>query len=150
MLTEKEVVAPAPSVATDPIFVAIEMSRSKWVVGTHVPTSRKVGIHNVEWGDATALLSLIDRLRSRATDLTGAETVPVLCCYEAGYEGFWLYRRLVAAGLRVLVIDPSRIRCSVPSMSPASSRRTIAGSFGNGRAWFTIALRIPTASGACC
>ena len=109
MLTEKEVVAPAPSVATDPIFVAIEMSRSKWVVGTHIPTSTKVGIHNVEWGDAAALLSLINRLRSRATDLIGAATVPVLCCYEAGYEGFWLYRRLVAAGLRVLVLDPSSL-----------------------------------------
>ena len=35
--------------------------------------------------------------------------MPVLCCYEAGYEGFWLYRRLVAAGLRVLVIDPSSL-----------------------------------------
>ena len=29
MLAEKEVVAPALSVATDPIFVAIEMSRPK-------------------------------------------------------------------------------------------------------------------------
>jgi transposase len=109
MLTEKEVVAPAPSVATDPIFVSIEMSRSKWVVGTHIPTSTKVGIHTVAWGDAAALLSLVERLRSRAADMIGAATVPVLCCYEAGYEGFWLYRRLVAAGLRVLVIDPSSL-----------------------------------------
>ena len=63
MLTEKEVVAPAPSIATDPIFVAIEMSRSKWVVGSYVPTSSKVGIHTVEWGDAAALLSLVPRHR---------------------------------------------------------------------------------------
>ena len=109
MLIEKEVVAPAPSIATDPIFVAIEMSRSKWVVGSYVPTSSKVGIHTVEWGDTAALLSLVERLRSRAADLVGAATVPVLCCYEAGYEGFWLYRRLIAAGLRVLVIDPSSL-----------------------------------------
>ena len=109
MLTEKEVAAPTPSIDTDPIFVAIEMSRSKWIVGTHIPTSSKVCIHTVEWGDAAALLSLVKRLRSRAADLIGAATVPVLCCYEAGYEGFWLYRRLVAAGLRVLVIDPSSL-----------------------------------------
>ena len=37
MLAEKEVTVPVSSVATDPIFVAIEMSRSKWVVGTHIP-----------------------------------------------------------------------------------------------------------------
>ncbi|WP_205216014.1 IS110 family RNA-guided transposase [Acidibrevibacterium fodinaquatile] len=109
MFAEKEVAAPAPSINTDPIFVAIEMSRSKWVVGTHIPTSSKVGIHTVEWGDAAALLALVERLRSRAADVVGIAAVPVLCCYEAGYEGFWLYRRLAAAGLRVLVIDPSSL-----------------------------------------
>jgi len=109
MLAEKEVAAPAPSIATDPIFIAIEMSRSKWVVGTHIPTSTKVGIHTVEWGDAAALLGLVDRLRSRAADIVGIADVPVLCCYEAGYEGFWLYRRLAAAGLRALVLDPSSL-----------------------------------------
>jgi len=109
MLAEKEVAAPAPSVSTDPIFVAIEMSRSKWIVGTHIPTSSKVGIHTIDWGDAAALLSLVGRLRSRAVDILGNTDVPVLCCYEAGYEGFWVYRRLTAAGLRVLVIDPSSL-----------------------------------------
>jgi transposase len=109
MLAEKEVVAPALSVATDPIFVAIEMSRSKWVIGTHVPTATKVGIHAVEWGDVDALLQLFARLRLRAADAAGTADAPILCCYEAGYEGFWLYRRLTAAGLRVLVIDPSSL-----------------------------------------
>lgn len=60
MLAEKEVAAPASSIATDPLF-----------------------------------------------DATGAADVPILCCYEAGYEGFWLYRRLTAAGVRV--IDPSSL-----------------------------------------
>ena len=109
MLAEKEVTVLASSVATDPIFVAIEMSRSKWVVGTHVPTSSKVGIHIVEWGDVDALLTLVDRLRLRAARMIGATDVPILCCYEAGYEGFWLYRQLTAAGLHLLVVDPSSL-----------------------------------------
>lgn len=109
MLAEKEVAAPALTAATDPIFVAIEMSRSKWVVGTHVPTSTKVGIHAVDWGDVDALLQLFARLRLRAADTTGAADAPILSCYEAGYEGFWLYRRLTDAGVRVLVIDPSSL-----------------------------------------
>lgn len=33
----------------------------------------------------------------------------MLCCYEAGYEGFWLQRLLAAAGHRVLVIDPASL-----------------------------------------
>ena len=108
MLTAQKVVARVPSVDTDPIFIAVEMSRSKWVVGAHVPTSDKVSIYTMDWGDTAALFSLIDRLRSRAAGMLGAD-IPILCCYEAGYEGFWLYRLLTAAGHRVLGIDPASL-----------------------------------------
>ncbi len=109
MLAEKEVAAHVSSAPNDPIFIAIEMSRSKWVVGAHLPASDKIGIHVLPWGDVAALHTLIDRLRSRAAGMLGTADVQILCCYEAGYEGFWLHRRLTAAGLRVLVIDPSSL-----------------------------------------
>ena len=109
MLTEKDVAAPMSPTITDPIFIAIEMSRSKWVVGAHLPGADKVGIHVTPWGDVTALLTLIDRLRARAADTIGTADVPIFCCYEAGYEGFWLYRRLTTEGHRVLVIDPASL-----------------------------------------
>lgn len=48
MLAEKEVAAQFSSMDTDPIFIAIEMSRSKWLVGTHLPGSAKVGIHAMD------------------------------------------------------------------------------------------------------
>jgi transposase len=118
MLAEKEVTVSALSVATDRIFVAIEMSRSKWVVGTHIPTSSKVGIHTVESGDVDALLTLVDRLRLRAAGMIGATDVPILCCYEAGYEGFWLYRRLTAAGLHL-----TRDRSIEPAGQPPRQTR---------------------------
>ena len=108
MPAAQKVVARVPSMDTDPIFIAVEMSRSKWVVGAHVPTSDKVSIYTMSWGDTAALFSLIDRLRSRAAGVLGAD-IPILCCYEAGYEGFWLYRLLTAAGHRVLVIDPASL-----------------------------------------
>jgi transposase len=109
MLAEKEVAAQVSSTATDPIFIAIEMSRSKWLVGTHLPASAKVGIHSMDWGDTAALFVLIDRLKMRAAKALGVTEVQILCCYEAGYEGFWLHRRLSAAGHRVLVIDPASL-----------------------------------------
>ena len=109
MLPEKEVTIPVPSAPSDPIFIAVEMSRSKWVVGAHLPASDKIGIHVLPWGDTGALLSLIERLRARAVATIGTADVPVLCCYEAGYEAFWLYRRLTREGLRVLVIDPASL-----------------------------------------
>ena len=108
MLPDKEVATPFASVANDPVFISIEMSRSKWVVGAHVPTADRVSIRVIDWGDITALLALIERLRARAAAALGFDA-PILCCYEAGYEGFWVYRLLTAAGHRVLVIDPASL-----------------------------------------
>ncbi|WP_375395481.1 IS110 family transposase [uncultured Sphingomonas sp.] len=109
MLTKKEVAASTSPTIVDPIFIAIEMSRAKWVVGAHLPGADKVGIHVTPWGDVAALLTLIERLRARVADTIGTADAPILCCYEAGYEGFWLYRRLTGEGHRVLVIDPASL-----------------------------------------
>src|SRR5881396_3241987 len=38
-----------------------------------------------------------------------AETTPVLSCYEAGRDGFWLHRYLVKSGIENLVVDSSSI-----------------------------------------
>ena len=43
------------------IFVSVEMSRSKWVVGVHTPLADKIGLHTMACGDVEALLALIDR-----------------------------------------------------------------------------------------
>lgn len=47
------------------IFVPVEMSRSKWVVGIHTPLADKIALHAMACGDVDALLALIDRARSR-------------------------------------------------------------------------------------
>ena len=96
------------SAPADAIFVSIEMSRSKWLVGAHSPLSDKISLHATDWGDTGALFAIIEWLRKRATETLGAD-LPVLCCYEAGYEGFWLHRVLVAAGHRSIVIDPASL-----------------------------------------
>ncbi len=68
------------------IFVSIEMSRAKWVIGVHTPLADKIAIHGVAAGDADAILALIERLRSQIMVAQGS-TPSVLCCHEAGYEG---------------------------------------------------------------
>jgi transposase len=90
------------------IFISVEMSRSKWIVGAHTPLADKISIHALDWGDATGLRDLIERLRERVATKQGVKP-SVLCCYEAGYEGFWLQRLLAASGYRVLVIDPASL-----------------------------------------
>ncbi|MCD1636780.1 IS110 family transposase [Martelella mediterranea] len=109
MLEDSEVVVKIEDVpACGDIFVSVEMSRSKWVVGIQVSLADKIALHAMACGDVDALLTLIDRARAKlAAAELGAPAVVI--CYEAGYEGFWLYRRLTALGIRVVVIDPASL-----------------------------------------
>ncbi len=77
------------------VFVAIELSRSSWVVAVHTPPVDKVGLHKLAAGDVEGLLALIARQRARAEKALG-RPVRVASCYEAGYDAFWLHRVLVA------------------------------------------------------
>jgi transposase len=104
----------APTVSTpitdhiSTIFIAIELSQKTWLVTMHSPDRDKISRHKVQGGDHAGLLALVDRVRDRVVQRLGA--VPaVVSCYEAGYDGFWLHRLLMAAGITNYVFDPSSI-----------------------------------------
>ncbi len=90
------------------VFVSIELSRSSWVVAVHTPLADKIGLHRLTAGDVEGLLALIGRQRVRAEKAL-ARPVRVASCYEAGYDGFWLHRVLVANDTDNQVIDPSSL-----------------------------------------
>jgi transposase len=90
------------------IFVTIELSQRRWLVTMHCPDKDKISRHKLEGGDHAGLLALIDRMRERVARALGASP-SVVSCYEAGYDGFWLHRLLVAAGITNYVFDPSSI-----------------------------------------
>ena len=90
------------------IFVAIELSQRSWLVTLHSPDKDKLSRHKLEGGDHAELLALVGRVRERAARALGG--VPaVVSCYEAGYDGFWLHRLLMAAGITNYVFDPASI-----------------------------------------
>ena len=91
------------------IFVSIELSHKSWLVGIHTPLADKVGLHKVEAGDSAGLLALIRRI-TKKVERTTSGSATVLSCYEAGYDGFWLHRVLVAAGIINHVIDPASLQ----------------------------------------
>jgi transposase len=90
------------------IFVAIELSQKTWLVTLHSPGRDRISRHKLEGGDHAGLLGLIDRERNRASRTAGGAPA-VVSCYEAGYDGFWLHRLLLAAGITNYVFDPSSI-----------------------------------------
>ena len=75
-----------PSVAEKPatLFVALELSKSTWLVAIHSPAADKMSQHRLAGGDATALLSLIERKCGEAQAAL-LRPVRVMSCYEAGY-----------------------------------------------------------------
>jgi len=59
-------------------------------------------------GDGPALLSLLDRLRTKAAHQASA-SANVVVIQEAGLDGFWVHRLLEANGIESHVVDPASI-----------------------------------------
>jgi transposase len=132
-------ISPSPAApATDPqpatLFVALELSKAKWLVGLHSPMADKVSRHTIAGGGAPALLMLIGAARRRAEAGLGG-TVRVVTCYEAGYDGFWLHRLLVAHGIANQVIDPASLLVNRRARRRKTDRIDLAGLLRTLMAW---------------
>ena len=120
--------AATPAALTQPatLFVALELSKAKWLVGLHSPAVDKISRRTITGGDAAALLALIDEARRRAEARLGGE-VAVAACYEAGYDGFWLHRLLVAHGIASHVVDPASLLVNRRARRRKTDRLDLAG-----------------------
>jgi len=90
------------------VHVAIELSVSSWLVAARLPGAEKSRLHRIDGGDTTALLALIAELLLRAAAKLG-RAVDVACCFEAGRDGVWLHRLLMAHGVATYVLEPTSI-----------------------------------------
>ena len=90
------------------IHAAVEVSRKSWVVGVRAPDTGRIETHTVAAADADALTGLLDRARETLERRRGFRP-RVLCAYEAGYEGFWLARRLARHGVEAVVLDAASL-----------------------------------------
>ncbi|HEX3205914.1 MAG TPA: IS110 family transposase, partial [Propionibacteriaceae bacterium] len=93
------------------ICVALELSRSTWLVGINLPGSEKISKHTVAGGDGAALLALLARIKDKAERQLG-RALRLVVIQEAGRDGFWIHRLLEAAGIQSQVVDPASIAVS--------------------------------------
>jgi hypothetical protein len=146
--------------ASATLFVALELSRSTWLVALHSPLTNKVSQPRLDGGDADGLLALITRKRGQAEERLG-QPVRVVCCLEAGYDGFWLHRWLCARGLENRVRDAAsllvnrrarRAKTDRLDAGPPRCRRALAHADGAGArrgASLPCRARAPTSPGGC-
>lgn len=90
------------------VFVAFELGKAKWKLGIVVPGSGKLSQYTVAGGDVAAVSELIGKARAKAGKKLG-KAVRVVSCYEAGYDGFWLHRWLVAQDIESRVLDAASV-----------------------------------------
>src|SRR5438309_6556649 len=129
---EAEVVAPSSSIRTDggcpvpqvndlsrslaafdpisTLVVVVEMSKTSWLVSGVVPGVERQPLKKLE-PDATALLRLIERWRNEAMR-SGRPISRIALAYEAGRDGFWLARWLIARGIEAHVIHSASVAVS--------------------------------------
>ena len=100
---------PSADMNNEPVhcFIAIELTKSGWVVGFQTPLSDKTSRYQVKAGDANGLLELIERVRTRVARQL-SRPVEAMSCYEAGYDGCGFHRVLEGHGIHNQASPPHR------------------------------------------
>ena len=88
---------PQDTTTAGPLFVAFELSENTWKLGCTTGHGQKPRERTVTARHQECVLAEIAQAKHR---LGLPDTVPVVSCYEAGREGFWLHRLLQAHGIR--------------------------------------------------
>jgi transposase len=111
--------------ATTPVLMlALELGEEKWKLGFssafgQAPLVRDIGSRNTK--------TLLAQIVWAKKKLGLPAQVRVVSCYEAGREGFWLHRFLVAHGVENLVVDSSSIEVPQKRRRAKTDRLDLAG-----------------------
>ena len=88
------------------LFLSFELSSSSWKLAFSIGLGQEPRIRGIAAGDLDKLQQEIQAAKKR---FKLPENAPVLSCYEAGPDGFWLHRYLTVSEISNLVIDSSSI-----------------------------------------
>jgi transposase len=102
----------------DELYVSFELGNKQWKLTfgnrSHGPSRGAVAA-----GDGAAVLERIARARER---FGLGPTAHVHACYEAGRDGWWLHRWLLAHGIHNIVVDSSSIEINRRARRAKSDR----------------------------
>jgi transposase len=90
----------------DVCCVALELSKTSWVIAFAAPGDSKIATHKITAGDVERLLAVLNTSKAKAEQRLG-RPLQIVLCYEVGYDGFWLARWLIARDIRTIVFDPA-------------------------------------------
>jgi len=88
------------------LHMTFELGARKWKLGFTTGLGQKARKKNVDAGDRAAVQEEIAAAKRR---FGLPEDAPVVSCYEAGPDGFWLHRWLESIGVKNVVVDSASI-----------------------------------------
>ncbi|MBC6445450.1 MAG: IS110 family transposase [Alphaproteobacteria bacterium GM202ARS2] len=106
------------------LFVSLELSPSKWFVTSLSPGSKKLSKHMITGSDSNALLDLLARVKGKAEQRMNSP-IEIVVIQEAGLDGFWIHRLLLAQGIESHVVEAASI--AVPRRHRRSKTDRIDG-----------------------
>jgi transposase len=144
----KEAIMPSNTIDHENvIIIAIELSRSTWLVAARLPGVEKARLNKIDAGDTAALLAYLSSLRARVLARTGAATA-LHCCFEAGRDGFWLHRFLISHVNHVLeptsILVNRRARRAKTDRLDAEGMLRVLAAYLQGDRQVCSMVRVPT------
>src|SRR6266478_4374894 len=146
MTTTRMQQSTAPATPTA-LLLAFELGERVWKLGFTTGMGQRPRIRQVAAGAVDRVLEEIARAKSR---LKVPAEAPVVSCYEAGRDGFWLHRWLLAQGVTNHVVDSSSIEVNRRARRAKTDRLDLGGLLnllaryvlGDRRVWRVV--RVPT------
>jgi transposase len=97
---------PSNAMAAPVLYLALELSWNSWKLAFTVGMGQKPRLRTIPARDTQGLLLEIKKAKAR---FGLPEQAPVVSCYEAGRDGFWLHRFLAHHGVDNRVVDSASI-----------------------------------------
>lgn len=91
------------------LYLAFELALDHWKLAFATEQGEKIRIRTISARDLQALEREVGLAR---TTFNLPELSPVVSCYEAGRDGFWLHRHLESENFTNYVVDPASVETS--------------------------------------
>jgi transposase len=99
-------VTDSTAAAAPVLYLAFELGWTSWKLAFTVGAGQKPRLRSITARDLNTLVIEIHKAKQR---FGLPEATPVISCYEAGRDGFWLHRYLAHQGIENLVVDAASI-----------------------------------------
>ena len=88
------------------LYLALDLGLREWKLAFTVGLGQQPRLKTIR---ARSTMALLEQIKAAKKRFGLPEDAAVLCCYEAGRDGFWLHHFLLAHGVQNQVVDSSSI-----------------------------------------